>query len=901
MCQLQSSVHRRFLLGVRAPDKPGRQVRLSSFSRERRTGLEIVRLCRCTCLKQTSSSGDWVGEEENTPTSIKSIGVCLPSRGDSAKHAASKALAATSRSIEKTVASPSPERAHVMGVESVVEGVEWNLSTEQLQAFRASGSHLLRRKYVSIGRDEHQRFFVAELSAIVRVVSLDTGGSAEGARTASGRSDTPSLDFQRTTSDPANGCEGGSSHVDAATATKGCTLTSIEARSGSGSALEESEHRVHVPRAPPPLPDIASGRAHLDPGCTAASTDGRCYHQRPAAPAVFALDLTHSEVDALVGPNLAWKDPFKEGSDTVRDLEATSWAACLASLCRRLRATAKAVDAGREGTLDGRPPVVGKQAFASDNTARSTGVDPLVGPSDPSDDQSATNEERPHQWSLREELPVNTAVGGQGSPVPTTAKKIFSAVSPWNGDTVSLDESQNRQAVQALPLLRRRPAKHKTGEDLFWLDKTILKVGARVPWGRLHRGRFAKMLFTVSLGKGCRGLDFVATSNSPTADPMLRGRWECQATDRDLARYLSPGRCGAVEGETRRRVRRDSYDPQRCAAELHERGELVWACAEIARKAFRLVMVVPGGVVLSLAGAATAGGREVAWPQDVEKDRALIKASIELQRWWRGCISRKRTRWLRMEREGMRRLSRLREQAVAEKKKAELEAKAKLLLDEERRNRAQVVLATAARVRLARKEVSRRRAEQTAPQCQVDRDVAAEREEVANSIPPRQVELPATAADDVAVSGEIASDDPEVGISATDTAPGLARLETVVTIDGTEVHLTAHVKEVVDTDAVRGSGDGGEDSNKPLEMLLVAVDKKSRRSSRLSLKAPDITEIVASHHGGGGGGGGGGGVRTSTGVQGALRAVVKKLTVFNSRRKDLFILSYKGKKVTAPH
>lgn len=180
----------------------------------------------------------------------------------------------------------------------------------------------------------------------------------------------------------------------------------------------------------------------------------------------------------------------KEGSDTVRDLEATSWAACLDSLCRRLRTTAKAVDSGEEGTLDG-----GKQAFASDNTARSTGVDPLVGPSDPSDDPSAANEERPQQRCLREELPVNTAVWGQGSSVPTTAKKMFSAVSAWDGDTVSLDESQNRQAVQALPLLRRRPARRKTGEDLLWLDKTILKVGARVPWGRLHRGRFAKVRY----------------------------------------------------------------------------------------------------------------------------------------------------------------------------------------------------------------------------------------------------------------------------------------------------------------------------------------------------------------------------------------------------------------------
>lgn len=115
----------------------------------------------------------------------------------------------------------------------------------------------------------------------------------------------------RTTTDPANRCEGRSSHVDAATATKGFTLTSVEARSGSGSALEESEHRVHVPQAPPPLPYIASGRAYLDPGCAAASTDGRCYHQCSAAPVVFAQDLTHSEVDALVGPTLAWKDPFK--------------------------------------------------------------------------------------------------------------------------------------------------------------------------------------------------------------------------------------------------------------------------------------------------------------------------------------------------------------------------------------------------------------------------------------------------------------------------------------------------------------------------------------------------------------------------------------------------------------
>lgn len=63
---------------------------------------------------------------------------------DSAKRAATRALAATCRNIEKTVAPPTLEQARVMGVESVVEGVEWNLSTDQLQV-----------RYVCITRQCH--------------------------------------------------------------------------------------------------------------------------------------------------------------------------------------------------------------------------------------------------------------------------------------------------------------------------------------------------------------------------------------------------------------------------------------------------------------------------------------------------------------------------------------------------------------------------------------------------------------------------------------------------------------------------------------------------------------------------------------------------------------------------
>lgn len=58
---------------------------------------------------------------------------CTFSGNDSAKRVASLALAATKSNIERTVAPPTLEQARVMGVESVVEGVDWKLSTDQLQ------------------------------------------------------------------------------------------------------------------------------------------------------------------------------------------------------------------------------------------------------------------------------------------------------------------------------------------------------------------------------------------------------------------------------------------------------------------------------------------------------------------------------------------------------------------------------------------------------------------------------------------------------------------------------------------------------------------------------------------------------------------------------------------------
>lgn len=44
--------------------------------------------------------------------------------------------------------------------------------------------------------------------------------------------------------------------------------------------------------------------------------DSECHHEqdegyRRCRPVIFSLDLIHSEVDALLGPALRWKDPFQ--------------------------------------------------------------------------------------------------------------------------------------------------------------------------------------------------------------------------------------------------------------------------------------------------------------------------------------------------------------------------------------------------------------------------------------------------------------------------------------------------------------------------------------------------------------------------------------------------------------
>lgn len=235
-----------------------------------------------------------------------------------------------------------------------------------------------------------------------------------------------------------------------------------------------------------------------------------------------------------------------------------------------------------------------------------------------------------------------------------------------------------------------------------------------------------------------------------------------------------------------------------------------------------------------------------------------------------------------------------------------------------RQSRAQTKLAAAARGRAARRQASERRAR---AEIEVKRNKIGENADAAfeNSSTEQQAAPPSTPGPPATVStGSVLSAQHDVpmesksdsilsydkgaqeGASIT-TAPGATRLERVLAIDGTQISLTAYVKEPEE----RGS------TGSPLEMDVKAVDVKTRRSSCLVLKPDDFAAIersataAAEGHAGveddGCAPGAADGLTVAGRARIAFARVVKSLTVFNSRQKDLFILSYKGRKVAAQH
>lgn len=151
----------------------------------------------------------------------------------------------------------------------------------------------------------------------------------------------------------------------------------------------------------------------------------------------------------------------------------------------------------------------GEGVATPESAGRAAGAETMVSPPESINEPLGKTKRSQQELCVKGELPINIASDRQGSPAVSNASgdtlEKAQRAPPWDRNTSHLPTSSvvaaghddsHRRTAKALPLVRRRPSRGKLEAEAgqgFWFDKTILRVGARVPWGRLHRGRFAKV------------------------------------------------------------------------------------------------------------------------------------------------------------------------------------------------------------------------------------------------------------------------------------------------------------------------------------------------------------------------------------------------------------------------
>lgn len=190
----------------------------------------------------------------------------------------------------------------------------------------------------------------------------------------------------------------------------------------------------------------------------------------------------------------------QEDNRTVRELE-NGWAACLRSLCGRLKATAP---------VRGQPV---EPAFpASTDDGRSHGG------------RKCEREAAEIVADCREEpCPIQLGLAGEDlvkclecckmavevdktgedtlRPMNTGTVAAATIVRPEQVDfPTSIDDAGHEASrLQAVKHgLSALSSDKKDTQGFFWFDKALVRVGARVPWGRRHRGRFSKVKLLIS-------------------------------------------------------------------------------------------------------------------------------------------------------------------------------------------------------------------------------------------------------------------------------------------------------------------------------------------------------------------------------------------------------------------
>lgn len=230
----------------------------------------------------------------------------------------------------------------------------------------------------------------------------------------------------------------------------------------------------------------------------------------PPAPVWRSLNESH----ASSGTNVATAISIlvKQEDRTIRELE-THWKKCLDSLSRRVRTTRAAylqvapivtVEAGsgrhRLGRAGGLP---NKEEGHSEKTGVPESRPTTLGAA------SAPSVKQPDHLDVPNALLVNTGSGEgrRSSRIAAAAANVvakefvgrllYGGKPPiaTGGTTVARasDTSCRRHFKDSPGVSSTTACDSGAAEARVWLDRTLLKVGARVPWGRRHRGRFAKV------------------------------------------------------------------------------------------------------------------------------------------------------------------------------------------------------------------------------------------------------------------------------------------------------------------------------------------------------------------------------------------------------------------------
>lgn len=84
---------------------------------------------------------------------------------------------------------------------------------------------------------------------------------------------------------------------------------------------------------------------------------------------------------------------------------------------------------------------------------------------------------------------------GTGSVAAATIARPEKVDCPSSVNDTDYEDPRLQAVRHGLPAI---PSDEKGTQGGLWFDKALLRVGARVPWGRRHRGRFAKVSILLS-------------------------------------------------------------------------------------------------------------------------------------------------------------------------------------------------------------------------------------------------------------------------------------------------------------------------------------------------------------------------------------------------------------------